>query len=150
LEDRIASWKSTPKVSDIVIRTGPFLKHYSTYIRDYQKISNRFEQVREKNPHFARTVAEFEKLEKCRNLQLKHYMLKPVQRMPQYALLLGDYLKNLDREENEDYTGTVKAISIVKEVAEHGNEAIRLQVGFFLIRKNWKGNLFSNARSLLL
>jgi FYVE/RhoGEF/PH domain-containing protein 5/6 len=127
LEDRIGSWKTNPKVSDIIVKTGPFLKHYSTFIRDFGKISQHFDLVRHKNLKFSKVVADFEATERCRHLSLKHYMLKPVQRMPQYALLLTSYLKCLD-EDSEDYEDTMKAITIVKEVAEHGDDAIRLQV----------------------
>jgi FYVE/RhoGEF/PH domain-containing protein 5/6 len=47
--------------------------------------------------------------------------------MPQYRLLLGDYLKQLE-EDSCDYGDTVKALAIVKDVADHANEAIKLQV----------------------
>ncbi|ETE62339.1 FYVE, RhoGEF and PH domain-containing protein 6 [Ophiophagus hannah] len=44
-----------------------------------------------KNPGFAAVVREFEMSPRCANLALKHYLLKPVQRIPQYRLLLTVY-----------------------------------------------------------
>ena len=127
LKERIPRWKELPKVADIIVKKGPFLKHYSTYVRDFEKIMHRLDHCCHKYSAFARTVREFEATERCQKLGLKHYMLKPVQRMPQYRLLLEDYLKTLT-EESEDYEDTIKAITIVKDVAEHANEAINLQV----------------------
>lgn len=51
-------------------------------------------------------------------------MLKPVQRIPQYRLLLRDYLRNLD-EEHPDRANTETALQIVSQVADHANEAIK-------------------------
>jgi FYVE/RhoGEF/PH domain-containing protein 5/6 len=51
-------------------------------------------------------------------------MLKPVQRLPQYRLLLEDYLKHLD-EDGEDFNDTVDALRIVAEVAEQADNTIK-------------------------
>ncbi|CAG7827887.1 unnamed protein product, partial [Allacma fusca] len=126
LEVRISKWRESPKVADIIVRTGPFLKHYATYVRDFERIMQRLDGCCGKYPAFAKAVRDFEVTERCQKLGLKHYLLKPVQRMPQYRLLLEDYLKTLS-EDSEDYGDTIKAIAIVKEVAEHANEAINLQ-----------------------
>jgi len=51
-------------------------------------------------------------------------MLKPVQRLPQYRLLLEDYLKHLD-ENGEDFNDTIDALRIVAEVAEQADNTIK-------------------------
>ncbi|TNN42431.1 FYVE, RhoGEF and PH domain-containing protein 6 [Liparis tanakae] len=94
LEERVAHWSDHQRLSDIFVQKGPYLKMYSTYIRQ------------------------------CASLALKHYLLKPVQRIPQYQLLLTDYLKNLP-EDSEDYKDTQAALSIVKEVANHANDIMK-------------------------
>ncbi|CAL8093031.1 unnamed protein product [Orchesella dallaii] len=127
LEERVSHWKEFPKIADILVRTGPFLKMYADYIKDFQKNSLHLDTCCQRYPLFEATIRDFELGERCHKLGLKHYMLKPVQRMPQYRLLLEDYLKSLDKD-SEDYNDAVKGIAIVKDVAEHANEAIRLQV----------------------
>ncbi|XP_059968203.1 FYVE, RhoGEF and PH domain-containing protein 6 isoform X3 [Mesoplodon densirostris] len=61
---------------------------------------------------------------RCANLALKHYLLKPVQRIPQYRLLLTDYLKNL-LEDAGDYRDTQDALAVVIEVANHANDTMK-------------------------
>ena len=56
--------------------------------------------------------------------RLQHYMLKPVQRLPQYRLLLEDYLKHLDPD-SPDFDDTTQALHIVSEAAEHANNTVK-------------------------
>ena len=127
LQERAKTWTENSKIADIFAKKGAFLKHYTNYIKDFEKISRYFDQLYQKCPNFSRAVREFEAKKRCNHLGLKAFMLKPVQRMPQYILLLEDYLKQLDTD-HVDYEDTIKAIAVVKAVAEHANEAIRLQV----------------------
>lgn len=122
------------QLADIFLKKGPYLKMYSTYIREFDKNVALLEEQSKKNPAFGAVVREFEVLRLaqpvfsmrregdvafavaevslfiqgsrmlllsdvtpppcpqasplCANLALKHYLLKPVQRIPQYQLLL--------------------------------------------------------------
>uniref|UniRef100_A0A8C1RN59 FYVE, RhoGEF and PH domain-containing protein 6 n=1 Tax=Cyprinus carpio TaxID=7962 RepID=A0A8C1RN59_CYPCA len=124
LEERVAHWNEHCGVADIFVKKGPYLKMYSTYIREFDKNVALLEEHCRKNPAFAKAVREFESLPCCANLAVKHYMLKPIQRIPQYQLLLTSYLNNLD-EESPDYKDAEAALTIVKEVANHANEIVR-------------------------
>ncbi|XP_072309813.1 FYVE, RhoGEF and PH domain-containing protein 6 [Eucyclogobius newberryi] len=124
LEERVAHWTDHQRLSDIFVEKGPYLKMYSTYIRQFDiNVALLDEQCR-KNPAFAAVVREFEMSPRCANLALKHYLLKPVQRIPQYQLLLTDYLKNLSAD-SEDHKDTQAALGIVKEVANHANDIMK-------------------------
>uniref|UniRef100_A0A8D0D1H1 FYVE, RhoGEF and PH domain containing 6 n=1 Tax=Sander lucioperca TaxID=283035 RepID=A0A8D0D1H1_SANLU len=112
-------------LSDIFLKKGPYLKMYSTYIREFDKNVALLEEQSKKNPAFSAVVREFEVMSPCcANLALKHYLLKPVQRIPQYRMLLTDYLKNLS-EDSDDYKDTQAALVIVKEVANHANNIMK-------------------------
>ncbi|CAG5927358.1 unnamed protein product [Menidia menidia] len=113
LEERVAHWSDHQRLSDIFVQKGPYLKMYSTYIRQFDNNVALLDEQCRKNPAFAAVVREFE-----------HYLLKPVQRIPQYQLLLTDYLKNLP-EDSEDYKDTQAALGIVKEVANHANDIMK-------------------------
>jgi len=66
---------------------------------------------------------------------LQHFLLKPVQRLPQYRLLLQDYLKNLDQND-DDFENTVNALRVVEDVASKAESFIKNEVksvGFFII-----------------
>ncbi|XP_067235420.1 FYVE, RhoGEF and PH domain-containing protein 6-like [Chanodichthys erythropterus] len=124
LEERVAHWNKHCGVADIFVKKGPYLKMYSTYICEFDKNVALLEEHCRKNPAFAKAVREFESNPCCANLAVKHYMLKPIQRIPQYQLLLTDYLNNLD-DESPDYKDAEAALVIVKEVANHANEFVR-------------------------
>ncbi|CAL8337774.1 unnamed protein product [Arctogadus glacialis] len=124
LEDRVAHWADHQRLADIFVQKGPYLKMYSTYIRQFDNNVALLDEQCRKNPAFVAVVREFETSPRCASLALKHYLLKPVQRIPQYQLLLTDYLKNLP-EDSEDYKDTQAALSIVKEVANHANDIMK-------------------------
>ncbi len=123
-EDRIENWDTSKKIADVIVKKGPFLKLYTTYIREFSAVNHHFDECCNRHPKFAKLVKEFEKKEICRNLKLKHFMLRPVQRLPQYKLLLEDYLKHL-REDSEDFDDTTIALRIVSDAAEHANDTIK-------------------------
>ncbi|KAM6984734.1 FYVE, RhoGEF and PH domain-containing protein 6-like [Aplochiton taeniatus] len=124
LEERVAHWGDHQRLADIFVQKGPYLKMYSTYIRQFDNNVALLDEQCRKNPGFAAVVREFEMSPRCASLALKHYLLKPVQRIPQYQLLLTDYLKNLP-EDCEDYKDTQAALGIVKEVANHANDIMK-------------------------
>ncbi|KAM9753859.1 FYVE, RhoGEF and PH domain-containing protein 6-like [Menidia menidia] len=124
LQHRVAEWDDKSQVADIFLKKGPYLKMYSTYIREFDKNVALLEEQTKRNPAFGAVVREFEASPRCANLALKHYLLKPVQRIPQYQLLLTDYLKNLSEDSN-DYKDTEAALALVKEVANHANDIMK-------------------------
>ncbi|XP_052410362.1 FYVE, RhoGEF and PH domain-containing protein 6 isoform X1 [Carassius gibelio] len=124
LEERVAHWSDHQRLADIFVQKGPYLKMYSTYIREFDRNVALLDEQCRKNPPFASVVRQFEMSPRCANLALKHYLLKPVQRIPQYQLLLTDYLKNLP-EDSSDYKDTQTALSVVKEVANHANDIMK-------------------------
>ncbi|XP_034735556.1 FYVE, RhoGEF and PH domain-containing protein 6-like [Etheostoma cragini] len=124
LQQRVAKWDENSQLADIFLEKGPYLKMYSMYIREFDKNVALLEEQSKKNPAFSGVVREFEANPCCANLALKHYLLKPVQRIPQYRMLLTDYLKNLS-EDSVDYKDTQAALEIVKEVANHANDIMK-------------------------
>ena len=128
-EQRVENWDREKKIADVIVRKGAFLMLYSTYVHDFQQMTNKFNDLCDKHPSFARLVKDFESREQCRGLKLEHFMLKPVQRLPQYKLLLETYLKNLSPE-SEDYDNATQALSIVTRAAEHANEKIQQDDNF--------------------
>ncbi|KAL8581959.1 hypothetical protein ACOMHN_027941 [Nucella lapillus] len=124
LTDRIANWDKLKKIADIFVKKGPFLKLYSSYIRNFEHATALLDEACKKHNGFGMALQQFEMSPQCANLALKHYMLKPIQRIPQYKLLLQDYLKHLTPD-CPDYKDTITALSIVSEVADHANESMR-------------------------
>ena len=123
-EDRVNNWDSCKKISDVIVRKGPFLKLYTVYIREFSNVTGHLDECCRRYHKFGKLVREFERGERCRNLKLKHFLLKPVQRLPQYKLLLEDYLRHLDPE-SPDFDDTANALRIVSDAAEHANDTIK-------------------------
>ena len=127
-EERVENWSKVKKIADVIVRKGPYLKLYTVFIRDFSAMNFHFEECCSRYPKFGKLVKEFEKLPRCQQLKLQHYMLKPVQRLPQYRMLLEDYLKHLDPD-SEDFDDTTQALHIVSEAAEHANNTVKQGVG---------------------
>uniref|UniRef100_A0A8D0C1S5 FYVE, RhoGEF and PH domain containing 6 n=1 Tax=Salvator merianae TaxID=96440 RepID=A0A8D0C1S5_SALMN len=124
LEERLSHWTDHQRIADIFVKKGPYLKMYSTYIKEFDKNVALLDEQCKKNPAFAAAVRDFEMSSRCASLALKHYLLKPVQRIPQYRLLLTDYLKNL-LEDSSDFRDTQDALAVVIEVANHANDIMK-------------------------
>ncbi|XP_043824682.1 FYVE, RhoGEF and PH domain-containing protein 6 isoform X1 [Dromiciops gliroides] len=124
LEERMLNWIEQQRIADIFVKKGPYLKMYSTYIKEFDKNVALLDEQCKKNAGFAAVVKDFEMSPRCANLAIKHYLLKPVQRIPQYRLLLTDYLKNL-LEDSADYRDTQDALAVVIEVANHANDIMK-------------------------
>ena len=129
LEARIDNWNSVKKIADVIVKKGPFLKLYTSYIQNFESQCVYVDECCQKYPKFGKVVREFEGSPRCQKLSLKHYMLKPVQRIPQYRLLLEDYLCHLS-ETSPDRDDTHTALSIVRDVADHANRSIQLGVSY--------------------
>lgn len=121
-ECRLENWLSFKKISDIIIKKGPFLKLFSTYIQNFEKQCELLDDSCHKYHRFAKVVKDFEMSPRCQKLTLKHYMLKPVQRLPQYRLLLENYLSHQDPE-SLDYEDTKQALRIVCDVTDHADRS---------------------------
>lgn len=129
MENRLKNWNEHPKIADVIVKKGPFLKLYSTYIQNFESQSNLLDEYCQKYPRFQKCVKDFEASDVCKKLTIKHYMLTPIQRITKYRLLLESYLKNQD-EGSIDYQDTIVALDIVCDVANHANESMKHGVSF--------------------
>ena len=122
-EYRIKFWDEHRKISDIFLHYRSHFNIYLPYLQNFSLMNKHFDECCSNNSQFRNVCINFEKLPKCRNLKVKHFLLKPVQRFPQYKLLLTDYLKHLTKDA-EDYEDTVKALEIVTDLLKNANDVI--------------------------
>jgi len=122
-EYRIKFWDEHRKISDIFLHYRSHFNIYLPYLQNFSIMNKHFDECCSNNSQFRNVCINFEKLPKCRNLKVKHFLLKPVQRFPQYKLLLKDYLKHLSKDA-EDYEDTVKALEIVTDLLKNANDVI--------------------------
>ncbi|KAF6216371.1 hypothetical protein GE061_000712 [Apolygus lucorum] len=124
LEERVSHFTDRPRIADVIKKTFPFLKLYSSYMKDFQAQQNALEDCCNKNPRFSQALSSFENTELCRKLTVKAFMLKPVQRIPQYMLILERYMSHLKSEDLE-WEDAKAALSIVQDVLIHANSTIK-------------------------
>ena len=125
LEVKLSEWPEKRMISDVVVKIGPFLNVYSFYMRDFENMNLAFDEATKRYTHFTAALREFESdTKKCKKLTIKHYLLKPIQRIPQYRLLLTDYLKHMP-EDHPDRSNTKAALEIVARCADHANNMIK-------------------------
>ena len=65
----------------------------------------------------------FEEQQICRSLKIKHFLLKPVQRLPQYKMLLNEYLKHIEKNDI-DHNDTKEALQMISDLLLCANETI--------------------------
>ncbi|XP_015788100.1 FYVE, RhoGEF and PH domain-containing protein 6 isoform X1 [Tetranychus urticae] len=122
--NRINKWESNPKIADVLIIMGPFLKPHAPYTKEFTSMVTTLEEATKKYPGFADALKEFEKTDRCNKLLVRHYMHKPVQRLPQYKLILEKYQTYLT-EDHPDYKDTLAAIELVSKIADFANDFVR-------------------------
>jgi len=62
----------------------------------------------------------------CAGLDIKAYLIKPIQRIPRYRLLIEDFIKNTD-DNHPDKPLLENALVVLKDVADEVNVAITKQ-----------------------
>ena len=120
---RFHHWEEIRKISDVFLSHSEQFGVYLRYLRNFSNMNKHFDECYSNNPQFRTLSQSFEALPVCRSLKLKHYLLKPVQRLPQYKLLLADYVKHLENE-GEDYQDSVRALHMITDLLKNANDVI--------------------------
>uniref|UniRef100_A0A672Q3W5 FYVE, RhoGEF and PH domain-containing protein 6-like n=1 Tax=Sinocyclocheilus grahami TaxID=75366 RepID=A0A672Q3W5_SINGR len=104
LEERVAHWSDHQRLADIFVQKGPYLKMYSTYIREFDRNVALLDEQCRKNPPFANVVRQFE-----------------------VGVCVRVHLVCIITINNNDYRRKQKrtALSVVKEVANHANDIMK-------------------------
>ncbi|KAG5176461.1 hypothetical protein JKP88DRAFT_335179 [Tribonema minus] len=103
--------------------SASFFKMYSMYIVNYDEAMKRV-RLLEGSGEFRAFVRACELQEACRGLDLRSYLIQPVQRVPRYKLLLAELLKHT-KETHPDYANISMALSEITVVATRLNENAR-------------------------
>ncbi|TPX38315.1 hypothetical protein SmJEL517_g00307 [Synchytrium microbalum] len=127
LEERQAQNHVVDRVGDIFIRVCDYMKMYTMYCSNYPYALVKLQALRH-----SKAVQKF--LDQCqampesRHLNLATYLIKPVQRICKYPLLLRELIKSTDPE-NPDYEICQQALIKVETVVTIVNEGARQAEG---------------------
>ena len=116
------------KIAHVLLKKGAYLKLFADYTKDYYPNQPLFQQLLKNFPEFENAVLEFQKLDCCNNIPITGFLIKPVQRLPQYEMLMKNYLKEISKEDiiiHPDKANAQAALGIVTNAAGHANEKIK-------------------------
>lgn len=120
LEERVAKWSVSQRLGDIFLLISNYLKIYSQYCSNYNEAMRILSECK-KQSKFKKFLEELKK--KCHDIEhrgLEDYLIRPVQRIPRYYLLLQDLVKHTSKD-HPDYANLFSAAQKVQAVAEYMN-----------------------------
>ncbi|KFO79819.1 FYVE, RhoGEF and PH domain-containing protein 5, partial [Cuculus canorus] len=123
LEERVLKWEEYQKVADIFISRKSRLSHHTAYIMQFDRNLALLDETCLKYSQMATIIQEFEQNSGGSPQSVKHQLLKVVQRVFQYRVLLTDYLNNLCPDSTE-YEATQAALFIVSEITDRANDSM--------------------------
>ncbi|XP_053932257.1 FYVE, RhoGEF and PH domain-containing protein 5 isoform X3 [Cuculus canorus] len=123
LEERVLKWEEHQKVADIFISRRSRLNHHTAYIMQFDRNLALLDETCLKYSQMATIIQEFEQNSGGSPQSVKHQLLKVVQRVFQYRVLLTDYLNNLCPDSTE-YEATQAALFIVSEITDRANDSM--------------------------
>ncbi|XP_018410750.1 PREDICTED: FYVE, RhoGEF and PH domain-containing protein 5 [Nanorana parkeri] len=124
LEQRIQNWEENQKIADIFLSREARFQYHTAFIVAFDKTSAALDDCSMKAPSVAAVIRDFERIFQRRQSSIKHELMKVVQRIFKYHMILTDYVNNLCPDWAE-YEDTQAALLIVSEVADRANESMR-------------------------
>ncbi|NXX38654.1 FGD5 protein, partial [Tricholaema leucomelas] len=123
LEERVLKWEEHQKVADVFLSRKSRLDHHTAYILQFDRNLALLDESCLKYSQLAAIIQEFEESSGGSPRSVKHQLLKVVQRVFQYRVLLTDYLNNLCPDSTE-YEATQDALFIVSEITDRANDSM--------------------------
>lgn len=123
LEERLLHWDGQQKVADVFLAREQGFDHHATHILQFDRSLSLLSESCLHCPRLAAAVREFEQSQQGGGQNVKHRLLRVVQRLFQYQVLLTDYLNNLCPDSAE-YDDTQGALSLISKVTDHANDSM--------------------------
>ncbi|XP_025930678.1 FYVE, RhoGEF and PH domain-containing protein 5 [Apteryx rowi] len=123
LEERVFKWEEHQKVADVFLSRKSRFNHHTAYIMQFDRNLALVDETCLKYSQLATIIQEFEQNSGDSPQSVKHQLLKVVQRVFQYRVLLTDYLNNLCPDSTE-YEATQAALLIVSEITDRANDSM--------------------------
>jgi hypothetical protein len=115
---------SDPAVGQTFVRISAYLKVYATYVIDQDGMRDFIAAKFAESPEFAAHCLAVKAMPASRSLDLEAFLIKPVQRVCKYPLLIDQLLKATPKA-HPDRALLSDALESVRGVAAHVNESKR-------------------------
>ncbi|XP_070800205.1 rho guanine nucleotide exchange factor 17 [Pituophis catenifer annectens] len=122
----VHNWHEKQKVGEILVESfskDNLVNIYSAYIDNFLNAKDAIRIAKEARPAFMKFLAQSMRENKEKQA-LSDLLIKPVQRIPRYELLVKDLLKHTS-EEHPDYPFLIEAQKSIKQVAEKINKGMK-------------------------
>ncbi|XP_023475681.2 FYVE, RhoGEF and PH domain-containing protein 5 [Equus caballus] len=123
LEERLLNWEGQQKVADVFLAREEGFDHHATHILQFDRSLSLLSEHCLHSPQLAAAVREFERSLQGGGQHVKHRLLRVVQRLFQYQVLLTDYLNNLCPDSPE-YDNTQGALTLISKVTDRANDSM--------------------------
>jgi hypothetical protein len=118
---RLKNWSDTQKLGDLILNMAPWLKMYTQYTANYERVLKILEE------HKDEAVLNFFKTTHlhplCKNLDFRAFLIMPIQRIPRYRLLLMELVKHTP-DTHVDFKDLTESLEKVKRVADEIDLAV--------------------------
>lgn len=116
--------KKDDKVGHIFLETADYFKMYTQYCANQENCIRTMDLLEKKNKPFAKFLDECAENPATRSLSFNAFLIKPIQRICKYPLLLRELLKYTP-EEHPDHAQAKAALEKVQGVVEEVNKKKR-------------------------
>ncbi|XP_007948803.1 FYVE, RhoGEF and PH domain-containing protein 5 [Orycteropus afer afer] len=123
LEERLVHWEGQQKVADVFLARESEFDHHAAHILQFDRYLGLLSENCLHSPRLAAAVREFEQSLQGGGQSVKHRLLRVVQRLFQYQVLLTDYLNNLCPDSAE-YENTQGALTLISKVTDRVNDSM--------------------------
>uniref|UniRef100_A0A8C9IYY1 FYVE, RhoGEF and PH domain containing 5 n=1 Tax=Panthera tigris altaica TaxID=74533 RepID=A0A8C9IYY1_PANTA len=123
LRERLLHWEDQQKVADVFLAREQEFDHHAAHILQFDRCLSLLSENCLHSPRLAAAVREFEQSQQGGGQNVKHRLLRVVQRLFQYQVLLTDYLNNLCPDSAE-YDNTQGALTLISKVTDRANDSM--------------------------
>uniref|UniRef100_A0A452URW8 FYVE, RhoGEF and PH domain containing 5 n=1 Tax=Ursus maritimus TaxID=29073 RepID=A0A452URW8_URSMA len=123
LGERLLHWEGQQKVADVFLAREQEFDHHAAHILQFDRYLSLLSENCLHSPRLAAAVREFEQSQQGGGQNVKHRLLRVVQRLFQYQVLLTDYLNNLCPDSAE-YDNTQGALTLISKVTDRANDSM--------------------------
>eukprot|EP01126_Amoeba_proteus_P059294 TRINITY_DN7733_c0_g2_i3.p1 TRINITY_DN7733_c0_g2~~TRINITY_DN7733_c0_g2_i3.p1 ORF type:complete len:280 (-),score=41.79 TRINITY_DN7733_c0_g2_i3:317-1156(-) len=123
LSQILDTWNSNMSVLSDIFTKLSLLELYKTYCSNYGRVHELLLKLKAREPKFKEFISKAERDPRCGE-DLESSLIRVVQRIPQYNMLLSDIVANTWFD-HPDYDGLFSALKRMQQVGVQINEAIR-------------------------
>jgi hypothetical protein len=127
-DDAAEALAASPNVGKVFLDMAHYFKMYTVYCANQPTALAAIDAAKARNPAFDSFLQDCMQMPLCRGLTLFSYLIKPVQRICKYPLLLNEILRHTPAG-SPDVQSLRAALAKIQEVVDYVNEHKRVQEG---------------------